>query len=223
MKFCTQCGQPLADDARFCAHCGAKIERTEQPAEPESVPEEIVKTVEEPVVKEDAQPETDFAPETPAPAAPQYTAAPQQNAQPQQQSQVYTAPVDYKAEPAAAAPKKKGGLALPILSVVLALVGSLLIGILLGILVMGWQGVIPGFSGEMADGLFVTARAVGSVAAAAGLVLGIIGLIKNIKARKVAGIILSAVGISYAFSVFMIISNLEAIASIFMEMFRFVS
>jgi uncharacterized RDD family membrane protein YckC len=31
--FCTQCGQATADGARFCAHCGAPLQATAQPAQ----------------------------------------------------------------------------------------------------------------------------------------------------------------------------------------------
>ena len=52
MRYCTQCGKPLAENALFCAYCGAKVVIPEQPAQPEPVPEEIVKPAEEPVVEE---------------------------------------------------------------------------------------------------------------------------------------------------------------------------
>ena len=38
--FCANCGKPIADDSRFCIHCGAKVATAEAPTEPEAkIPE----------------------------------------------------------------------------------------------------------------------------------------------------------------------------------------
>ena len=64
MTFCIQCGNPLSEDARFCARCGTRVE----PAAPTPMPEETsiqpLYTAEEPVFTPEVQPE-------PIPEAPQ--------------------------------------------------------------------------------------------------------------------------------------------------------
>ena len=241
MRYCTQCGKPLAENALFCAYCGAKVVIPEQPAQPEPVPEEIVKPAEEPVVEEPvaeepvaeepkpveeaapaeepapapkaAQPETDFAPEPES--APQPAPAPQPDVQPQtHQSAVYTAPAEYKAAPAAVEPKKKGGLVLPILAIVLSCVAGFVLGIFIGLITLAWRGMVP----INPDDCVTLARAFVSMLGSAALVLGIIGLIKNIKAKKVAGIVLSAIGIVYALSMLSMLGNIGTIADIVYRM-----
>ena len=57
MAFCIQCGNPLSEDARFCARCGTRVE----PAAPTPMPEETsiqpLYTAEEPVFTPEVQPE----------------------------------------------------------------------------------------------------------------------------------------------------------------------
>ena len=239
MKYCMQCGQPLAENALFCAYCGAKVVLPEQPARPEPVPEDIAKPVEEAVAEEPkpveeaapaeepktaeepgpveepasepkaAQPETDFAPEQEP--APQPASAPQPQIQPQtHQSAVYSAPAEYKAAPAAAGAKKKGNLALPIVAIALAFVASFLFGIFVGLIDLSLKGIVS----VDTDTCVLLARVFVSLLATGALVFGIIGLIKNIKAKKVVGIILSAVGLSYALSLFSLLGDIETIVEI---------
>ena len=66
MAFCIQCGNPLSADARFCAHCGTRVEPITQPAPVQTTP--IVQPVYSPVAsrKPDSAPaEPVFTPEVP--------------------------------------------------------------------------------------------------------------------------------------------------------------
>ena len=87
MAFCTQCGNPLAADARFCANCGTRVEPIAQ-AVPTSVPEEADL---QPVCAPVAVDEPVFTPEEPVftPEEPVFTP----------EEAVYTPPVQEAPKP----------------------------------------------------------------------------------------------------------------------------
>ncbi len=71
--FCTNCGKPLRDDARFCFNCGQAVSSAAPTSEPEPVPEQPAPVV-EPTAPVTQPLEPQPAPEQPAPDA--ETAAP---------------------------------------------------------------------------------------------------------------------------------------------------
>ena len=94
MKFCTQCGNQLEDDALFCTSCGAKAAPAAAPV-PEPIPEPVV----EPEIVREYVPEPEPIPEpvpsytvpTPAPA-PAYGAPQASYSQPVQPAQAAHSP-----------------------------------------------------------------------------------------------------------------------------------
>ena len=105
MAFCINCGNPLSEDARFCAHCGTRVEPAVQ-TEPTPVAEEPavqpvyspvavaepVSAPTEPVFVPEQQPEPEYAPpvqEAPVQEAPQAEPV----WQPEPQQPVYEGPI----------------------------------------------------------------------------------------------------------------------------------
>lgn len=91
MAFCIQCGNPLSEDARFCAHCGARVEPIAQaePVEPvfDPVAEPVVPV--EPVYTEPAEPV--YAPPVQEQPQPVWQSVP---AEPVYEGPVYADPVE---------------------------------------------------------------------------------------------------------------------------------
>lgn len=95
MAFCIQCGNPLSEDARFCARCGTRVEPI-VPVAPAPVAEEPAaqqdfapETAPEPVVAPEVQPEPPVQ-EEPAPEVPEEETL----WQPSSQQPVYVDPVE---------------------------------------------------------------------------------------------------------------------------------
>lgn len=167
MKFCSNCGSQLADDAKFCPNCGSKIESA--PA-PEVTPNPIV-----------TEP-------TPTPTAASnttvYVTAPAAPAQP--------APTPAPA-PAPAPKKKKVGLAICGFIFALLAVGMLIISLFVFSPLMAnassvdEAGIIC-FIAVVCDGFCMLISFL-------AFLFSLIGMIKAIKTKGVAGIILGALGL----------------------------
>lgn len=70
MKYCTQCGQPIDDNALFCTNCGNKVAPAEAPAPEAATPE----TVRENIVEPEPAPAPVYTEPAPVPV---YTQQPQ--------------------------------------------------------------------------------------------------------------------------------------------------
>ena len=219
MKFCPNCGTQLLDDAKFCFNCGsavpsvekavsdvkeevaaaaeeivapvaeaaAEIPEVKAPEIPEAPVEEIKEAVEEEVK------ETVFsAPEAPKPEAPAYQPpqpvyqppippaqpAYQQPAQPTYQQPA--APTYQYAPQAASEPvRPKSSLALPILAAVFSF-----------IIIVISLATRDSLEGLLAGGIVTLLLLIPT------FIFALIGLIKSIKGRRVAGIILSAISLA---------------------------
>lgn len=211
MKFCPNCGTQLLDDAKFCFNCGsavpsvekavsdvkeevaaaaeeiiapvaeaaAEIPEVKAPEIPEAPVEEIKEAVEEEVK------ETVFsAPEAPKPEAPAYQ-PPQPVYQPpippaQPAYQQPAAPAYQYAPQAASEPvRPKSSLALPILAAVFSF-----------IIIVISLATRNSLEGLLAGGIVTLLLLIPT------FIFALIGLIKSIKGRRVAGIILSAISLA---------------------------
>lgn len=211
MKFCPNCGTQLLDDAKFCFNCGsavpsvekavsdvkeeaaaaaeeivapvaeaaAEIPEVKAPEIPEAPVEEIKEAVEEEVK------ETVFsAPEAPKPEAPAYQ-PPQPVYQPpippaQPAYQQPAAPAYQYAPQAASEPvRPKSSLALPILAAVFSF-----------IIIVISLATRDSLEGLLAGGIVTLLLLIPT------FIFALIGLIKSIKGRRVAGIILSAISLA---------------------------
>lgn len=211
MKFCPNCGTQLLDDAKFCFNCGsavpsvekavsdvkeevaaaaeeiiapvaeaaAEIPEVKAPEIPEAPVEEIKEAVEEEVK------ETVFsAPEAPKPEAPAYQ-PPQPVYQPpippaQPAYQQPAAPAYQYAPQAASEPARpKSSLALPILAAVFSF-----------IIIVISLATRDSLEGLLAGGVVTLLLLIPT------FIFALIGLIKSIKGRRVAGIILSAISLA---------------------------
>lgn len=211
MKFCPNCGTQLLDDAKFCFNCGsavpsvekavsdvkeevaaaaeeivapvaeaaAEIPEVKAPEIPEAPVEEIKEAVEEEVK------ETVFsAPEAPKPEAPAYQ-PPQPVYQPpippaQPAYQQPAAPAYQYAPQTATEPvRPKSGLALPILAAVFSF-----------IIIVISLATRDSLEGLLAGGIVTLLLLIPT------FIFALIGLIKSIKGRRVAGIILSAISLA---------------------------
>ena len=102
MKYCSQCGGEIADDASFCTNCGApQVAETPVEAEAQEIPEAEAAPVEEPVQQPQPQQQV-----------------PQQNQFQQQQQQYQQAPVQQ--------PQDNGGFGWGLLGCCIPLVGLIL-------------------------------------------------------------------------------------------------
>lgn len=211
MKFCPNCGTQLLDDAKFCFNCGsavpsvekavsdvkeevaaaaeeiiapvaeaaAEIPEVKAPEIPEAPVEEIKEAVEEEVK------ETVFsAPEAPKPEAPAYQPPrpvyqpPIPPAQPAYQQPA--APAYQYAPQAASEPvRPKSSLALPILAIVFSF-----------IIIVISLATRDSLEGLLAGGIVTLLLLIPT------FIFALIGLIKSIKGRRVAGIILSAISLA---------------------------
>ena len=205
MKFCTQCGRQLDDDVRFCPSCGTQVrDLTESadaaPVEPVSS-EENPSAAAAPVAEEtdfsEPEKETDVSPAAPAP---------------QQVSYVYAAPAEANAPaPAAAspAPVKKANTAFPILALVLAGTGFLLVAVYYGLLFAA-----NNLSGQTAAGFWEFLRlfpAIVMLPCVVAIPFGIIGLIRGIRSKKVACIVMSAIALACVSLVSLLVGRAETV------------
>ena len=169
MSFCPQCGNRLSDNAKFCFYCGAKCA-------PQTEPDRRTET----------EPER-FEPTAPRNEKPAF--APVWSATPKQTAATY--PVSREKQ----ARKPMPGMCLT--GVILFVVP--LVFLLTSLLIKGLFGPWIGYGAEN-DLWLVTMLFIGMVVCdVLSFVFSLIGLIKSIKIRKTAGIILSAVTLFLVF------------------------
>ena len=181
MRFCPQCGAQLTDDAQFCPNCGTKIEQIQDAAAT------VVNAA--PEAPAQPQPQPQYNPQ-PQYQQPQYQQP--QYQQPQYQQPQYQQP-QYQQPAPAPVQKKKRGLGLAIAGLILGIIGMIIA------YAPVWVAAAMMSSGDIPR---EATKAVGIIVALFTVVFGIlafifslVGMIKSIKSKNIAGIIIGAIGL----------------------------